>query len=137
MGINRGVYGFTLPLGSTINMDGTTIYLGVCAMFVANAIGAPLTGSQQLVVVLTAVLASIGTAGVPGAGAIMLVMVLDSVGLKLEAGSAVSAAYAMVLGIDVILDMGRTSMNVVGDMTGTAIVAKTEKEMDMDVWNAN
>ena len=137
MGINRGVYGFTLPLGSTINMDGTTIYLGVCAMFVANAIGVPLTGSQQLVVVLTAVLASIGTAGVPGAGAIMLVMVLDSVGLKLEAGSAVSAAYAMVLGIDAILDMGRTSMNVVGDMTGTTIVAKTEIEMDMDVWNAN
>lgn len=135
IGIGRGVYGFTLPLGSTINMDGTTIYLGVCAMFIANAIGMPLTFSQQLTVVLTAVLASVGTAGVPGAGAIMLLMVLESVGLKVESGSAVAAAYAMVFGIDAILDMGRTSMNVVGDMTGTTIVAKLENEMDMEVWN--
>lgn len=135
IGIKRGVYGFTLPLGSTINMDGTTIYLGVCAMFIANAIGMPLTFSQQLTVVMTAVLASVGTAGVPGAGAIMLLMVLESVGLKVESGSAVAAAYAMVFGIDAILDMGRTSMNVVGDMTGTTIVAKLENEMDMDVWN--
>ena len=135
MGITRGVYGFTLPLGATINMDGTTIYLGVCAMFIANAIGTPLTFSQQSVVILTAVLASIGTAGVPGAGAIMLLMVLESIGLKVEAGSAVAAAYAMVFGIDAILDMGRTSMNVVGDMAGTAIVAKLENEMDMKVWN--
>lgn len=135
MGITRGVYGFTLPLGSTINMDGTTIYLGVCAIFIANAIGTPLTFSQQGVVILTAVLASIGTAGVPGAGAIMLLMVLDSIGLKVEAGSAVAAAYAMVFGIDAILDMGRTSMNVVGDMAGTTIVGKLEGEMNMEVWN--
>ncbi len=134
MGVSRGVYGFTLPLGATINMDGTTIYLGVCAMFIANAIGQPLDFAQQSVVVLTAVLASVGTAGVPGAGAIMLLMVLDSVGMKVEAGSAVAAAYAMVFGIDALLDMGRTSMNVVGDMAGTCVVAKSEKEMDMQAW---
>lgn len=135
MGISRGVYGFTLPIGATINMDGTTIYLGVCAIFIANAIGMPLTFSQQSVVVLTAVLASIGTAGVPGAGALMLLMVLESVGLKVEAGSVVAIAYGMIFGIDAILDMGRTSMNVVGDMLATAVVAKSEDEMDMEIWN--
>lgn len=135
MGISRGVYGFTLPIGATINMDGTTIYLGVCAIFIANAIGMPLSFSQQSVVVLTAVLASIGTAGVPGAGAIMLLMVLESVGLKVEAGSVVAIAYGMIFGIDAILDMGRTSMNVVGDMLATAIIAKSEDEMDMEIWN--
>lgn len=134
MGVSRGVYGFTLPLGSTINMDGTTIYLGVCAIFIANAVGLPLTFNNQLTIVLTAVLASIGTAGVPGAGAIMLLMVLQSVGLEVTGGSAVAAAYAMILGIDAILDMGRTSMNVVGDLAGTAIVAKSEKQMDMSKW---
>lgn len=135
MGISRGVYGFTLPIGATINMDGTTIYLGVCAIFIANAIGMPLTFSQQSVVVLTAVLASIGTAGVPGAGALMLLMVLESVGLKVEAGSVVAIAYGMIFGIDAILDMGRTSMNVVGDMLATAVIAKSENEMDMEIWN--
>lgn len=135
MGIKKGVYSFTLPIGATINMDGTTIYLGVCAMFIANAVGIPLSFSQQSVIVLTAVLASVGTAGVPGAGAIMLLMVLDSVGLKVESGSAVAAAYAMIFGIDALLDMGRTAMNVTGDMLGTALVAKSEGDMDMEVWN--
>lgn len=135
MGVKKGVYSFTLPIGATINMDGTTIYLGVCAMFIANAVGIPLTFSQQSVIILTAVLASIGTAGVPGAGAIMLLMVLDSVGLKVETGSAVAAAYAMIFGIDALLDMGRTSMNVVGDMLGTAVVAKSEGDMDMKAWD--
>ena len=81
MGVSKGVYSFTLPLGATINMDGTTIYLGVCAIFIANAVGMPLDASQQMTVIITAVLASIGTAGVPGAGAIMLIMVMNSVGL--------------------------------------------------------
>ncbi len=134
MGIKKGVYSFTLPIGATINMDGTTIYLGVCAMFIANAVGIDLNFSQQSVIVLTAVLASIGTAGVPGAGAIMLLMVLDSIGLKVESGSAVAAAYAMIFGIDALLDMGRTSMNVTGDMLGTALVAKSEGDMDMEIW---
>ena len=134
MGVSRGIYSFTLPLGATINMDGTALYQGVCAMFIANAIGQPLPFSQQLVIVLTAVLASIGTAGVPGAGAIMLAMVLESVGLPLEPGSAVALAYAMILGIDAILDMGRTMVNVTGDLTGTTIVAKTEGELDESKW---
>ena len=133
MGISKGVYSFTLPLGSTINMDGTTIYLGVCAIFIANAIGAPLDFSQQLVVITTAVLASIGTAGVPGAGAIMLIMVLNSVGLDVTQGN-VQLAYAMILGIDALLDMGRTAMNVVGDLCGTCVVAKIEHEMDDRCW---
>lgn len=134
LGIPRSISSFTLPLGATINMDGTAIYLGVCAMFIGFATNQPLTINQQLTVIITATLASIGTAGVPGAGAIMLIMVLESVGLKVTEGSAVAAAYAMILGIDALLDMGRTSMNVTGDMVGSAIVAKTEKELDLTKW---
>jgi len=134
LGAPRSIASFTLPLGATINMDGTAIYLGVCAMFIGNAIGQPLTFNQQLTVIITATLASIGTAGVPGAGAIMLLMVLESIGLKVTEGSAVAAAYAMILGIDALLDMGRTCINVTGDMAGTAIVAKTEKELDLAKW---
>lgn len=134
LGIPRSISSFTLPLGATINMDGTAIYLGVCAMFIGFATNQPLTINQQLTVIITATLASIGTAGVPGAGAIMLLMVLESIGLKVTEGSAVAAAYAMILGIDALLDMGRTSLNVTGDMVGSAIVAKTEKELDMAKW---
>ncbi len=135
LGVKREVSSFTLPLGATINMDGTAIYLGVCAIFVANAIGSPLGFSQQMTVIITAVLASIGTAGVPGAGAIMLLMVLNSVGMPVAEGSAVAMAYAMILGIDALLDMGRTSLNVTGDMAGTTIIAKTENELDLEVLN--
>lgn len=134
LGVSRKIYSFTLPLGATINMDGTAIYQGVCALFIGFAIGMPLSFAQQITVILTAVLASIGTAGVPGAGAIMLLMVLNSVGLPVEAGTPVAAAYAMILGIDAILDMGRTSVNVTGDMVGTILVAKSEKELDMAKW---
>jgi len=134
MGVSRGVYSFTLPLGATINMDGTALYQGVCAMFIAFAIGQQLSISQQLMIVITAVLASIGTAGVPGAGAIMLAMVLESIGLPIEPGSAVAIAYAMILGIDAILDMGRTMVNVTGDLAGTLIVARTEGEVDWSKW---
>ncbi|MDC7125285.1 MAG: dicarboxylate/amino acid:cation symporter [Spirochaetales bacterium] len=132
-GVSRNVYSFTLPLGATINMDGTAIYQGVCAIFIGFAIGMPLSFGQQITVILTAVLASIGTAGVPGAGAIMLLMVLNSVGLPVEAGTPVAAAYAMILGIDAILDMGRTAVNVAGDMTGTLVVAKSEKQVDLEI----
>lgn len=135
LGVSRKVHSFTLPLGATINMDGTAIYLGVCALFIGFAIGMPLGFGQQITIILTAVLASIGTAGVPGAGAIMLLMVLQSVGLPIEDGSAVAAAYAMILGIDAILDMGRTCANVTGDLTGTTIVAKSENELDMSCWS--
>jgi Na+/H+-dicarboxylate symporter len=134
LGVSKGVYSFTLPLGATLNMDGTAIYQGVCAIFVGLAIGMPLTFGQQMTVITTAVLASIGTAGVPGAGAIMLLMVLDSVGLKVEPGSAVAAAYAMIFGIDALLDMGRTALNVTGDLAVTTVVAKSEGELDLTRW---
>ncbi len=134
MGISQGVYSFSLPLGATVNMDGTAIYQGVCAIFVGFAIGAPLTFSQQLTIIATSLLASIGTAGVPGAGAIMLMMVLESVGLKVEPGSPVAMAYGMIFGIDALLDMGRTACNVTGDLAVTCVVAKTEKEMDLSAW---
>ncbi len=133
-GITKNIYSFTLPLGATINMDGTAIYQGVCALFIGYSIGLPLGLGQQMTIILTAVLASIGTAGVPGAGAIMLLMVLNSIGLPVEAGTPVAAAYAMILGIDALLDMGRTSVNVTGDIVGTAIVAKSEKQLDLAKW---
>lgn len=135
MGVPRAISSFTLPLGATINMDGTAIYLGVCASFIGFATGNPLTFAQMGTIVLTATLASIGTAGVPGAGAIMLLMVLESIGLGVTEGSAIAAAYAMILGIDALLDMGRTWLNVSGDMVGTAIVAKSEKELDQSKWD--
>jgi Na+/H+-dicarboxylate symporter len=134
-GVERNVYAFTLPLGATINMDGTAIYQGVCALFIGFAIGLPLDFTQQITIIITAVLASIGTAGVPGAGAIMLLMVMDSVGLPVAEGTPVAAAYAMILGIDAILDMGRTCVNVTGDMAGTILVAKSENQLDMSKWS--
>jgi Na+/H+-dicarboxylate symporter len=134
MGVSQGVYSFSLPLGATLNMDGTAIYQGVCAIFIGFAIGAPLTFSQQLSIVAISMLASIGTAGVPGAGAIMLMMVLDSIGLKVEPGSPVATAYAMIFGIDALLDMGRTACNVTGDLAVTCVVAKSEGQMDLAAW---
>ncbi|MEA1946975.1 MAG: dicarboxylate/amino acid:cation symporter [Thermodesulfobacteriota bacterium] len=136
MGISKGVYSFSLPLGATINMDGTAIYQGVCAIFIGFAIGSPLTFHQQMTVIATAVLASIGTAGVPGAGALMLMMVLNSVGLSVDPGTPIAMAYAMIFGIDAILDMGRTATNVTGDLTVTCLVAKSEQAMDMNFWQA-
>lgn len=135
LGVSRKISSFTLPLGATINMDGTAIYQGICALFITYAVGMDLDLSQQLTIILTAVLASIGTAGAPGAGAIMLLIVLKSVGLEIEDGTAVAAAYAMILGIDAILDMGRTALNVSGDMVGSAVVAKSEGELDIEQWN--
>jgi len=134
LGVSRGVYGFTLPLGATVNMDGTAIYQGVCALFVGFAVGMPLPLASQLTIVLTAVLASIGTAGVPGAGTIMLLIVLNSVGLPVQDGTPVALAYAMVLGVDALLDMGRTGLNVTGDLVGTTLVAKWEGELDLSKW---
>ena len=121
LGISEGVSSFVLPLGATINMDGTALYQGVCALFVAQAFNIPLTLSMQMGIVVTATLASIGTAGVPGAGLIMLTMVLTSVGLPIE-------GIALVAGIDVILDAARTCLNVVGDTAVCAVVASSEGE---------
>lgn len=136
LGVPKDVYSFSLPLGATINMDGTAIYQGVCAIFIALSVwGHNFTLAQMGTIILTATLASIGTAGVPGAGAIMLLMVLESVGLKVEAGTAVAGAYAMIVGIDAILDMGRTALNVTGDLTCTTVVSKKMNMLDMSKWN--
>ena len=121
LGVSEGVSSFVLPLGATINMDGTALYQGVCALFVAQAFNIPLTLTMQIEIVLTATLASIGTAGVPGAGLIMLTLVLTSVGLPIE-------GIALVAGIDVILDAARTCLNVMGDTAVCAVVASSECE---------
>ncbi len=124
LGVSESISSFVLPLGATVNMDGTALYQGVCALFVAQLYGLELTLAQQLTIVLTATLASIGTAGVPGAGFIMLTMVLTSVGLPLE-GSA------LIAGIDRVLDMARTSINVTGDISAAVVIAATEKELNV------
>ncbi|MFA7118270.1 MAG: dicarboxylate/amino acid:cation symporter [Sphaerochaetaceae bacterium] len=125
LGIQKDVYGFSLPLGATINMDGTAIYQGVCSIFIALSVGHGMYSfGQMCLIVVAATLASIGTAGVPGAGAIMLVMVMETVGLPIKEGTTIAGAYALILGIDAILDMGRTALNVTGDLTCTAFVAK-------------
>ena len=133
--ISKSIYAFTLPLGATVNMDGTAMYQAIATIFIANALGIALAPHQHFMIVLTATLASIGTAGVPGAGLIMLAMVLEAVGLPLTDPN-VALAYSMIAGIDVILDMGRTMLNVTGDLAGTTIVAKTEGEIDLKsgVW---
>lgn len=125
LGIDKEVYAFSLPLGATINMDGTAIYQGVCAFFlVMSCFGRGLTFGEMAMIVLLATLASIGTAGVPGAGAIMLAMVMQGINMPIEEGTVLAGAYAMILGIDALLDMGRTALNVTGDLTCTACVAK-------------
>ncbi len=124
LGAPQPVRSFVLPLGATINMDGTAIYQGVCALFIANAYGVQLTLSQQIMIIITCTLASIGTAGVPGAGAVMLTMVLASVGLPAE-----GQAMGLVLGIDRILDMARTTVNITGDIACTVVVAASEKQL--------
>ena len=125
LGIDKEVYAFSLPLGATINMDGTAIYQGVCAFFlVMTCYGRGLTFGEMGMIVLLATLASIGTAGVPGAGAILLAMVMAGINLPIEAGTTLAQAYAMILGIDALLDMGRTALNVTGDLTCTACIAK-------------
>lgn len=123
LGVPKSICSFVLPLGATINMDGTALYQGVCALFIANVFGIDLTMPQQFTIVLTATLASIGTAGVPGAGLIMLTMVLQSVGLPLE-------GLALVAGIDRILDMARTTINITGDSACAVIMAASENELD-------
>lgn len=120
LGAKRDVASFVLPLGATINMDGTAIYQGVCAVFIASCFGIDLTLSQMVTIVLTATLASVGTAGVPGSGMVMLAMVLQSVGLPVE-------GIALVAGVDRIFDMGRTTVNITGDAACSIIVSKLEE----------
>lgn len=123
LGVSNKISSFVLPLGATINMDGTAIYQGVAVVFIAQFYGLDLTFMQLLTVVITTVLASVGTAGVPGAGMIMLAMVLGAVGLPLE-------GIALIAGIDRVLDMFRTTANIVGDASAAVVVAGTEGEID-------
>ena len=133
LGVDKEVYAFSLPLGATINMDGTAIYQGVCAFFlVMSCFGRGLTIGEMGMIVLLATLASIGTAGVPGAGAIMLAMVMQGINLPITEGTILAGAYAMILGIDAILDMGRTALNVTGDLACTCCVAKSTKFLKED-----
>ncbi|SHG18982.1 Na+/H+-dicarboxylate symporter [Marinomonas polaris DSM 16579] len=129
LGVSKGISSFVLPLGATINMDGTALYQGVCALFIAQAFGVDLEFSDYIVIIATSTLASIGTAGVPGAGMIMLSLVLTTVGLPIE-------GLAIIAGIDRILDMARTTVNVCGDLMVSTLVAKSENELDQDIYSA-
>lgn len=123
LGTSREIASFILPLGATINMDGTAIYQGVCAIFIASCYGIHLTLPQMLTIIFTTTLASIGTAGVPGAGMVMLAMVLTSVGLPVD-------GIALVAGVDRIFDMGRTTVNITGDASCCVIVSNLEKKRE-------
>ena len=128
MGVSRRISSFTIPLGATINMDGTAIMQGVAVVFAAQAFGINLGIQEYLMVIATATLASIGTAGVPGVGLITLSMVFNSVGLPLE-------GITLIMGIDRILDMTRTAVNITGDAVCTTVVAHQNGELDREVFN--
>lgn len=110
-----------VPLGATINMDGTALYQGVAAVFIAQIYGIPLSLAAQATIVLMAILASIGTAGVPGAGMIMLAMVLKQIGIPLE-------GVALILGVDRLLDMCRTTVNMIGNMAASVVIHRSEEK---------
>ena len=122
LGVSEEVSSFVLPLGATINMDGTSLYQAVAAVFIAQAYGMDLDVSQQLTIVLTATLASIGAAAVPGAGMVMLVIVLGAIGVPTQ-------GLALIFGVDRLLDMMRTVVNVTGDATVATVVASTEGQL--------
>lgn len=128
MGVKNSIASFTVPLGATINMDGTAIMQGVATVFIAQVFVMDLTLTDYLMVILTATLASIGTAGVPGVGLIMLAMVLQQVGLPVE-------GIALIIGVDRLLDMTRTAVNITGDAMVSCIVGKSENEFDVNVFN--
>ena len=128
LGVNNSVASFTVPFGATINMDGTAIMQGVATVFIANAYGVSLGFTGYLTVILMSVLASIGTAGVPGVGLIMLSMVFTQVGLPVE-------GIGLILGVDRLLDMVRTAVNVSGDAAVSVIVAKSEGKLNQDIYN--
>ncbi|MEN1966724.1 dicarboxylate/amino acid:cation symporter [Lentibacillus sp. N15] len=121
MGLERSLYGFSLPLGATINMDGAAMRIAVSAVFAANIVGDPLSFTDMLQVVLVGTLASIGTAGVPGAGIIMIATVFAQLGLPME-------AVGLLTAIDALVGMGATALNVTGDLVGTTIINKTERK---------
>ncbi|MBQ2752395.1 MAG: cation:dicarboxylase symporter family transporter, partial [Oscillospiraceae bacterium] len=121
LGAEPEISSFVLPLGATINMDGTAIYQAVAAVFIASCYGIELTLSQMAMIVLTATLASVGTAGVSGAGMIMLAMVLTTIGVPVE-------GIAIIAGVDKLFDMGRTALNITGDATCALFVSKLEQK---------
>lgn len=127
LGVKKAVSSFTIPLGATINMDGTAIMQGVATVFVSQAYAIDLSFSQYLMVILTATLASIGTAGVPGVGLIMLAMVFQQVGLPLE-------GIGIIMAVDRLLDMMRTAVNVAGDATVSCVVAKSENQFNEEIY---
>ena len=123
LGVSKSISSFVVPLGATINMDGTAIMQGVATVFIAQAYNIDIGMGGYLMVILTATMASIGTAGVPGVGLITLALVLSQVGLPVE-------GIALIIGVDRLLDMSRTVVNVVGDATIASIVARSEGEFD-------
>ena len=129
IGVKNEVASFTVPLGATINMDGTAIMQGVATVFIAQAFNQDIGFAGYVMVILTATLASIGTAGVPGVGLIMLALVLQQVGLPVE-------GIALIIGVDRLLDMMRTAVNVTGDATVSAIVARSEDKFDLAVFES-
>ena len=130
MGVDRHLSSFTIPLGATINMDGTSIMQGVAVVFVAQAFGINLSVVDYLTVIVTATLASVGTAGIPSVGLVTLAMVFNSVGLPVE-------GIGLIMGIDRILDMIRTAVNVTGDAVCTTIIARQNGSIDLDVYNTD
>lgn len=130
IGVSRQISSFTIPLGATINMDGTAIMQGVAVVFISQAYGIPLRPMDYLTVILTAVLASIGTAGVPSVGLVTLTMVLTSVGLPIE-------GISLIMGIDRIIDMARTTVNITGDAVCTTVVARSAGQLDKSVFLSN
>lgn len=125
LGVAEEVTSFVLPLGATINMNGTSLYQGISAVFIAQAMGLEMSLSSQITIVLTATLAAVGTAGVPGAGLVMLVIVLEAVGIP-------AAGIALIMAPERILDMVRTMVNITGDASTTVVVASTEGKLDPD-----
>jgi Na+/H+-dicarboxylate symporter len=129
LGVSNSIASFTIPLGATINMDGTAIMQGVATVFVAQVYGIDLALSDYLMVILTATLASIGTAGVPGVGLVMLAMVFNQVGLPVE-------GIGLIIGVDRLLDMVRTAVNVIGDAVVSCVVARSENQLSDEIFNS-
>ncbi|WP_270180890.1 dicarboxylate/amino acid:cation symporter [Alkalihalobacillus sp. CinArs1] len=124
LGLSKSLYSFSLPLGATINMDGAAIRIAVSAVFAANVVGTPLSFPDMLAIVLVGTLASIGTAGVPGAGIIMIATVFSQVGLPME-------TVALLTAVDALVGMGATALNVTGDLVGSSVIDRTEKKSEL------
>ena len=128
LGVSKGTAKFVLPLGSTINMDGTAIYLGICSVFVAGLVGTNLVFMDFITIIITATIASIGAAGIPGVALIMMSMVFTAIGLPIE-------AIALIAGVDRLLDMVRTTVNVTGDLAISVVIDQSEGTLNERVYN--